>query len=106
MEDTEVDPKVRAALRAWREGRGMTVRQAASLAGISPSHWSDLETGEAKPDKAPGHATAKALEALTGIDADRWLRREERERIERLKLFERAHRPTTEGTEPPAPVTP
>jgi transcriptional regulator with XRE-family HTH domain len=94
MKDTDrIDPKVRVELRKWREKRNLTLREAAELAGISASFWAGLENDPENPKdaKAPGNATARVLEILTGIPSDRWFKRSERERVERLQRSARAY---------------
>lgn len=94
MEDTDrIDPKVRLELKRWREKRRFSLREAADLAGISPSFWAGLEndSGSLRDAKAPGNATAIVLECLTGISPLRWLKRSERERIARIRRERSAH---------------
>ena len=42
-DDNKADPAVCEALRAWRNERGLTVRDAAQMAAISSSHWGEIE---------------------------------------------------------------
>lgn len=79
----------RARLRAWREARKLKGKDIKALLGISPSFWSDLETGRKRPDAA----NAQLIEAVSGgvVRADEWLTPEERARIATAKLAAQAH---------------
>ena len=88
---TKINPGVRETLRAKRLEMGLTVAQAAERIGVSPSYYSDLETGTR--DKSPGTAKAFAIEAAFGIAAREWLTPEERERVEHLRADDVAPEP-------------
>lgn len=52
-----------SSVRAWREGRGLSVRKLASTVGISPTYLSRMERGDLPPPKAPKViAIAEALQ--------------------------------------------
>ena len=55
--DNEIGP----AIRAMRLERGMTLDQLSSAAGISASHLSRLERGQAEPSFTVASALAKAI---------------------------------------------
>lgn len=97
----KIDPGVREALKARRIELGLTVVQAAEKIGVSPSYYSDLETGTR--DKSPGTANAFAIEAAFGIPARLWLTAEERRRVEEL---EAQSPPDERPTLTPDPSTP
>jgi len=80
-DDNKADPAVCEALRAWRNERGLTVRDAAQMAAISSSHWGEIEMRK----KVPSSGVARALFEVTGIPVERWYTPAERRRLESVQ---------------------
>jgi transcriptional regulator with XRE-family HTH domain len=57
------------ALKAWRDGRDLSLEDAGKLIDVSAVTWRSWEKGEHRPNKG---VLREALEALTGIAADEW----------------------------------
>lgn len=62
MSRTFVDPSFGATLRAWRNRRGMSLRQLASRTHYGKSHLSDLENGTASPNDQTARLLDEVLE--------------------------------------------
>lgn len=78
---------VRQRLKAWRAASRLTGAEIHTVTSISPSFWSDLESGRAVTNargattfKRPDGFNALLIEVLTGgaVRADEWLTLDER----------------------------
>ena len=53
-------------LKTWRQGQGLTQREAAARLGVTRACWQFWETGQRVPD----WAHRRKLRAVTGVNAD------------------------------------
>lgn len=76
--DENLTPRER--LKAWRDGRGLSQKEAGAMIGVSGPAWCEWESGGRSPVE---HRAA--LEVLTGIPAAAWATDREREAVEKAR---------------------
>lgn len=76
--DENLTPRER--LKAWRDERGLSQKEAGAMIGVSGPAWCEWENG----GRAPVEHRA-ALEVLTGIPASDWATDREREAMEKAR---------------------
>lgn len=102
LDADEVDVALGARLRALRQGKGLSAKETAKRAGLSPSYLSRLENGHLSPTVATLTRVAQALgHSLATIfgsaDAGPVVRRDERALIRNRGVDDQLLTPTRTG---------